>query len=91
MIRLKMIGLDMTFLDKTFCQSPNCKNDCGRQMTDSEKERLSQMDYERVSYGYFCGEQEKCVHVYKKTIAKSGMNFIMLCNNCMDSKPYIPR
>ena len=53
----------MTFLDKTFCQSPNCKNECGRKMTDAEKYHLSCINITfpggaLVSYGYFCGEPD---------------------------------
>jgi hypothetical protein len=45
----------MSYMDKTFCASPQCKNDCGRKMTDEERRKLSaHSDY--VSYGYFCGE-----------------------------------
>ena len=46
----------MTYLDKTFCASPNCKNDCGRKMTDEQYHRLVFLNYERVAYGYFCGK-----------------------------------
>ena len=46
----------MSYLDKTFCASPNCKNDCGRRMTDEEHQRLIYLNTDRVSYGYFCGE-----------------------------------
>lgn len=46
----------MSYLDKTFCASPNCKNDCGRRMTDLERERLTYLNDKYVSYGYFCGE-----------------------------------
>ena len=55
----------MSYLDKTFCASPNCKNDCGRKMTESEKEQYKKFFVDTgfvmpVSYGYFCGkEQEK--------------------------------
>ena len=45
----------MPYLDKTFCASPNCKNDCGRRMTDEELDRLIYLNYDRVSYDYFCG------------------------------------
>lgn len=53
----------LSFKDKTFCASPNCKNECGRQLTSKLKE-----EYERVNgpdqwdgtlgicYGYFCGK-----------------------------------
>lgn len=46
----------MTHLDKTFCASPNCKNECGRKMTDKERHFLGYMNNQRVSHGYFCGE-----------------------------------
>lgn len=49
----------MSFLDKTFCASPQCKNDCGRRMTDKEREQLTYSQAQYVSYGYFCGEDEK--------------------------------
>lgn len=42
----------MTYKDKTFCASPNCKNVCGRQMSEEEKCKLK--DWEYVSYAYFC-------------------------------------
>lgn len=57
----------MSFLDKTFCASPNCKNECGRKM--SEKEKAQKRAFEAaqryilpVSYGYFCGEPELSLH-----------------------------
>ena len=46
----------MTFLDKTFCASPQCKNECGRKMTDEEKERLKRLGETRVLQAYFCSE-----------------------------------
>ena len=46
----------MTYLDKTFCASPNCNNDCGRRMTDEEHQRLIYLNEDRVCYAYFCGE-----------------------------------
>jgi len=54
----------MTFLDKTFCASPNCKNECGRKMTDEKREFLKQLalkctkSINVVSYGYFCDKPE---------------------------------
>ena len=55
----------MTFLDKTFCASPNCKNECGRKMTDDEKNRLYELTWKEpknhaylISQAYFCGEPE---------------------------------
>lgn len=51
----------MSFLDKTFCASPQCKNDCGRRMTDAQREQLTYSEAQYVSYGYFCGEDEKTI------------------------------
>jgi hypothetical protein len=49
----------MSYLDKTFCASPQCKNDCGRRMTDAQREQLSYSQAQYVSYGYFCGEDDE--------------------------------
>lgn len=55
----------MTFLDKTFCKSPECKNECGRKMTEKEKEYLQELAYRGlkvsilISQAYFCGEPEE--------------------------------
>ncbi len=52
----------MSFLDKTFCASPNCQNDCGRQMSNEDKEKFKELAFKGwaasslVSYAYFCGE-----------------------------------
>lgn len=46
----------MSYLDKTFCASPSCQNDCGRRMTDKEHQSLIYLNEERVMYAYFCGE-----------------------------------
>lgn len=51
----------MGFLDKTFCASPNCKNECGRQLTEEQKQDLAMLSdagywSSQVSYSYFCGE-----------------------------------
>ena len=57
----------MTFLDKTFCVSPNCENECGRKMTVDEKAALKIWQslinpandpkvITPITYGYFCGE-----------------------------------
>lgn len=59
----------MVFRDKTFCASPNCKNECGRQMNPFEKNELDfrrecalsedgDADIIAVSWGYFCGEPD---------------------------------
>lgn len=53
----------MTFLDKIFCASPKCKNECGRKMTKEEKKYLKHLACKDepwlvVSHAYFCGEPE---------------------------------
>ena len=42
----------MNYKDKTFCASPNCKNECGRMLSEEDKEKLK--DWEYVAYAYFC-------------------------------------
>ena len=46
----------MSYKDKTFCASPNCKNECGRMMSEFEKQFIKGHPWYPVSYGYFCGE-----------------------------------
>lgn len=46
----------MSFLDKTFCASPQCQNECGRRMTDAQRDQLTYGESQHVSYAYFCGE-----------------------------------
>lgn len=48
-----------SYMDKTFCGSPNCTNKCGRQMTHQERAKMSSVDKMYVSYTYFCGEPEQ--------------------------------
>lgn len=45
----------LSYKDRSFCASPDCKNDCNRKITDSEKEDAIRCDLP-VSYAYFCGE-----------------------------------
>ena len=45
------------YLDTTYCASPNCKNECGRKMSNEIKKEISKIPYARVTYGYFCGEE----------------------------------
>lgn len=48
----------MTFLDKTFCASPERKNECGRSMTAAEALLATQIQAKNVSYAYFCGKPD---------------------------------
>lgn len=55
-------------LDKTFCSSPNCKNKCGRKMTEEQQKFALSHQFYPISYGYFCGEPiEKCVHQWESS------------------------
>jgi len=56
----------MSFLDKTFCASPNCTNECGRKMTKEQRKRYLDSIIDNpdkitswTSWGYFCGEPDK--------------------------------
>ena len=60
----------MSFMDKTFCASSQCKNDCGRRMTDKERDQLIYSQAEYVSYGYFCGEDDKPITRLKAVVSK---------------------
>jgi hypothetical protein len=42
--------------NKTFCASPDCKNECGRKMSDEMREQMIRRNQPYVSYAYFCGE-----------------------------------
>lgn len=58
-------GVGMTILDKTYCASPNCKNECGRQMGQLEYEILKKLAFDGlkptkyIKQAYFCGEPEE--------------------------------
>jgi len=58
----------ITFLDKTFCASPNCKDECGRRMTEEQKSILSTMKNQFVCYGYFCPQH------YRDKIEDNNLN-----------------
>ncbi len=47
----------ISYKDKTFCASPQCKNECGRQLTDNIKKEANKADM-LISMAYFCGEPE---------------------------------
>lgn len=64
----------MSYLDKTFCASPQCKNDCERRMTDTQREQLSYSQAQYVSYGYFCGEDETPIRRLKAVNERKSQN-----------------
>lgn len=50
------------YKDRTFCASPNCKNDCGRQLTDDiikSAEKWWGGKDAPIAVSYFCGEPEE--------------------------------
>ena len=47
------------FLDRCYCASPNCKNACGRKMSDEIKEAISKIPNARYSMAYFCDQPEE--------------------------------
>ena len=49
---------DGCYLDYTYCASPDCKNECGRQMSDEIRKAVEKDKYARYSMSYFCGEKE---------------------------------
>ncbi len=46
----------MTYKDMTFCASPDCKNECGRQLPEHERKQIP--EWQPVSMAYFCGKPE---------------------------------
>ncbi len=84
-----ILELPLSFLDKTYCASPNCKNECGRQMTSQERSRLNGLKnmagyVDRVKYGYFCGAPEtKCNHEWDGVLLNRPYAGNMgLCKRC---------
>lgn len=45
----------MINLDQTYCASHDCKNECGRKMTEEQVKELASMANPKIWYGYFCG------------------------------------
>jgi len=45
------------YLDKCYCASPNCKNECGRKMSPEIKEAIQKIPNAHYSMAYFCGEE----------------------------------
>lgn len=42
----------------TFCASPDCKNKCGKKLTEEDKKFLDYYKWVPVSMGYFCGNEK---------------------------------
>lgn len=51
-----MIG----YRDRTWCSSPNCRNECGRQFTERDRQKAIQWwggeDFP-IAFGHFCDEE----------------------------------
>lgn len=45
-------------LDRTFCASPQCQNDCGRKFTEEVRRAMERAGKPYVSMAYFCGEPD---------------------------------
>lgn len=45
----------LCFNDRTYCASPDCQNECGRKMNDSEKEVAKKSPFP-ISWSMFCGK-----------------------------------
>ena len=49
----------MCYRDTTFCSSPNCKNECGREFTEWDKEGARKWwggDDAPIAFSEFCDE-----------------------------------
>lgn len=46
-------------LDRTFCMSPNCTNQCGRQWTKNHEQAAKRCGKDQISMAYFCGEPKR--------------------------------
>jgi len=63
-------------LDKTFCGSPQCKNECGRKLPDDYYSNIwkDPASYEGhlISYAYFCGDPDNThvVNTFNKPVEK---------------------
>lgn len=49
---------NICFLDYTYCFSKNCKNNCGRKMSELIKKAIDNNNFARVTFALFC-EDEK--------------------------------
>lgn len=63
-------------LDKTFCGSPECKNECGRKLPEEYREAIwrdpNNISGKFISYAYFCGEPDNThvVNTFDKHVEK---------------------
>ncbi len=48
----------LNYKDKTFCASPNCKNECGRKLTQEDKKKAQELGL-FISLAYFCSDEGK--------------------------------
>lgn len=60
----------MGYKDRTWCASPNCKNECGRQLTEQDRLDAIQWwggDSFPISMGEFCDDNGKVIDYGKKS------------------------
>jgi hypothetical protein len=67
------------FRDKTYCASPQCKNDCGRDIIQEINRTLQDSKYSRISYAYLCGKP--CTHEFE-----SSSFLVTICTLCGEIK-----
>lgn len=51
-----------TYKDRTYCASPECKNECGRKLSKEDEELTRGKDI-YIAYSYFCGQP---IHEHKE-------------------------
>lgn len=61
----------MSNLDRTFCASPNCNNECGRKMNSFDLQVTIQCK-RSISYAYFCGEPKNLDRFTKLCLKRYG-------------------
>lgn len=44
----------ISYKDRAYCASPECKNECGRKITEEERQEAIKAEL-AICYGYFCG------------------------------------
>ncbi len=67
------------WLDKTYCMSDGCTNECGRKMPEDWKEKIPV--WKPMSYAKFCEERKYCGHLNLLTHEGKHSNGIA-CTQC---------
>jgi hypothetical protein len=48
----------MVYRDRTYCASPQCKNECERKLSEADRRNAIFLN-EPISFAYFCGEPQQ--------------------------------